>query len=62
MTVAEDAAIEDRAWCNCTKMPAAKPQSALEDAENRLQGLIRDFHFQRERSAQRQTLAALEAT
>ena len=37
-----------------------KAEVALEDAENRLHGLVRDFCFQRERTAQRQSLAALQ--
>jgi hypothetical protein len=38
----------------------AKAEVAAVDAKNRLQGLIRGFEFQCERTAQRKTLAALK--
>ena len=38
----------------------AKAEAALEDAEERLHGLIRDSRFRREQAAQRHTLAAMQ--
>ncbi len=59
MTVAEDAALKS-VLVRLYEDACGKAAAALEDADQRLQGLIRDLHFQRERSAQRHTLATLE--
>lgn len=59
MTCAESAELK-AALVRLYEDACEKAAVALEDAELRLHGLLRTFHFQRERSAQRQTLAALE--
>lgn len=59
MTLAEDPALKNT-LVQLQDDAYAKAEVALEDAENRLHGLVRDFHFQRQRRAQRQTLAALQ--
>ncbi|MFO7901322.1 MAG: DNA primase [Planctomycetota bacterium] len=59
MTLAEDPALKNT-LVQLQDDAHAKAKVALEDAENRLRGLVRDFRFQRERRAQRQSLAALQ--
>ncbi len=59
MTLAEDAAIK-AALVQLHEDACCKAELALEDAENRLHGLVSDLHFQQERTAQRRRLAALE--
>ncbi len=59
MTVAENPMIKNT-LVQLYEGACGKAKVALEDAENRLHGLVRDFCFQRERTAQRQSLAALQ--
>lgn len=59
MTLTEDPALKNT-LVHLQDDACAKATVALEDAEGRLHGLVRNFHFQRERRASSQTLAALE--
>ncbi|MFW6169600.1 MAG: DNA primase [Planctomycetota bacterium] len=59
MTLVEDPALKNT-LVQLQDDAYAKAEVALEDAENRLHGLVRNFHFLRERRAERQTLAALQ--
>ena len=56
MTVAEDATLKT-VLVRLYEDACGKAAAALEDADQRLQGLIRNLQFQRERSAQRHTLS-----
>ncbi len=59
MTLAEDALLKT-VLVQLHDDACSRAAAALEDADQRLQGLIRDLHFRQERSAQRQTLATLQ--
>ncbi len=59
LTLTEDATLKN-VLVRLHDDAAAKAEVALEDAEERLSRLVRDFHFQRERLVQRQSLAALQ--
>jgi len=59
LTAAEDGALKNL-LVQLDDSAQSKANDALEDAEARLHGLIRDFEFQQQRLNERQALATLE--
>ncbi|MBM4093422.1 MAG: hypothetical protein FJ276_29030 [Planctomycetes bacterium] len=58
LTATEDPALKNL-LVDIDERARRKANDATEDAEDRLHGLVRDFHFQQQSAAQRQALAAL---
>lgn len=59
LTMAEDAQLKSRVVA-LHELACRKATLASIDAEHRLHGIVRDFQFQRQRTAQRQALAKME--
>ena len=59
LTMAENAELKSL-LVHLHELACRKAPLASIDAEHRLHGIVRDFHFQKERTAQRQALANME--